>query len=892
MNRTKKIPLRGFAILTLLLGFNAVYASNMDPAKEKTMEQKNIASRQVKIKTIRGRVIDNTGTPLVGVAVVVDGTNTAAITDIDGNWTLETPENATITFSCMGFMSETMSVVGRTTFELTMKEDTQLLDEVVVVGYGTQKKANITGAVTAIDFGKEIEKRSVLNTSAALAGMAPGMTVMQGSGQPGSESTKIKIRGVGSFGSGSSSPLVLVDGVEWDMNNVNPNDISSISVLKDASSTAIYGTRAANGVILITTKNGVESKPRISYSYKGIFQEPYNNLGFVSDYADYMELFNEGCFNAGVPNKFSQTSIDLWKKAKENPNGLNENGVPNYVAYPNTDWFSEIFDLGYSQEHNLSVSGGSKKVKYLISMGYLDNQGIMNRFNLDSSTQKVNFRTNLEADVTKWFTIGTKIYGQLQQYGNANVSNGFSKLYITTPGIWPGNEDGWGKPASSEENPTANNIFAHMAGGTGTKRTWRINGTVFAKIKPYKGVSIEGTFNYSPTFGENHTYSRPVTYWNYVTDQMYSTSSLTNATVNNSFNRSYRASTELLARYDGKINDHSFGAILGYSALMNKSWGWGLKKMGATDWTLNDLSTYETLVDDSSKSMAAWGLRSFFGRLTYSYKDRYMVEANLRVDGSSKFGINNRYGVFPSFSAGWNIHEEPFMSNSRGWLDRLKLRASWGQTGSNAGIGNYAWQATYNTGNVVVNGNPSTGLYIASMSNPNLKWETTTTTDVGIDAAFLNSRLTAEFDYYFRNTTDILFTPSTYLTMGNVSQVPSNLGSMWNQGVELAINWKDTVGQDFYYWAGVNFSFNANKVTSFKGPHVSEWQEGKYVNNIKNVSENWGGPGKLCEGHEIGEHYLQSLYRGNGKGYTGGGVDINAGPVDGKIGRASCRERV
>ena len=834
---------------------------------------------------VHGRVTGADGNPLVGIAVVLDGTTTGTLTDVDGNWTLdvENPEEAVIVFSCVGFSTEAVPLDGRTVLNLTMKENAELLDEVVVVGYGTQKKVNVTGSVTSIDFGKSSEGRPILSTSSALAGMAPGMSVMQGSGQPGSESATIRIRGIGSFTSASCSPLVLVDGVEWSMDNVNPNDIASISILKDASSTAIYGTRAANGVILITTKSGSESKPRISYSYKGIIQEPYNELAWVSDYATYMELFNEGCYNAGTSNQFSQTNIDIWKAAAANPYGLNEYGVPNYVAYPNTEWFSELFQTGYSQEHNLSISGGSKSVKYLVSLGYLDNQGVMNRFNLDSSTQKANFRTNLEADVTKWFTVGTKIYGQFQQYGCANIANGFSKLYQTTPGIYPGSENAWGRPANNDESPNANNIFGHMAGSTGTKHTWRINGSVYAKIRPYKGVSVEGTFNYSPTLSENHTYSRPNGYWNYVTDTRYSESDLAKATVTNSMSRTYRMSTELLARYDETFGDHYVGAIVGYSALMYRNWGWNVQKLGATDWNLTDPSTYETLNNSSSTPLAGWGLRSYFGRVNYAYKDKYMFEANLRADGSSRFGTNTRYGIFPSFSAGWNIHKEDFMSGTSDWLDNLKLRASWGQTGNNQGIGNFAWQATYASGKVTVDGSNATGLYIASMSNINLKWETTTTTDIGIDLGFFRNRLTSKIDYYFKNTTDILFTPSSYLTMGNFTQVPSNLGSMWNQGVEIALNWKDTKGKDFYYWAGVNFSFNKNKVTSFKGNLDKGWKNGKYTNNISDVSENWSSPGKLCEGHAIGEHYVWNLYRGTGKGYTGGGVDVNAGPVDGII---------
>ncbi len=833
---------------------------------------------------VTGKIKGTDGLPVIGVVVTVSGDSSrGAVSDIDGFYEITADSDGSLDFACMGYETLVEPIGGRSVIDVVMKEDSELLEEIVVVGYGTQKKVNLTGSVTSIDFAKHTEGRPVLNTSSALAGLAPGMMVLQGSGQPGSESTTIRIRGVGSFTSSSSSPLVLVDGIEWNMDDVNPNDIASISVLKDASSTAIYGTRAANGVILITTKNGSEHKPRISYSYKGIIQMPYNELSWVSDYAEYMELFNEASDNSQTSRTFSQTNIDIWKAAAADPYGVNEYGVPNYAAYPNTDWFREIFQTGYSQEHNVSVSGGSGKVKYMVTMGYLDNQGVMNRFNLDSSSQKANFRTNLEADVTGWFTLGTKIYGQFQKYGQANISNGFKYLYMTTPGIYPGSENAWGRPANNEESPNANNIFGQMAGSAGKRHTWRVNGTVYAKIRPYKGVSIEGTFNYSPTFTERHTYSRENGYWDYVTDTRYSSSELSKATVNNSLSRSYRMSAELLARYDGMTGEHSYGALAGYSAIQYRTWGWGVQKRGATDWSLTDMSTFSELYNSSSTSENGWGLRSYFGRVNYSFRDRYLFEANIRVDGSSRFGTNNRYGVFPSFSAGWKIHEEEFMANARGWLDNLKLRVSYGYTGNNQGIGNFAWQATYAAGNVVVDGSNATGLYIASMSNINLKWETTATADIGIDAGFFRNRLTAEIGWYHKNTTDILFTPSTYLTMGNFDQVPSNLGAMWNSGIEISLNWRDGIGKDFHYWAGVNFSYNRNKVTSFKGILQKEWIDGKYVNNISDVSENWSSPGKLIEGHPIGEHYMHTRYRGSGKGYTGGAVDINAGPSDGMI---------
>ncbi len=838
--------------------------------------------------TVSGKVTDSDGLSVIG-AVVMASSGEAATTDENGNYSLTVKDlqTATLEFSCLGYGTVTEPVSGRNVVNVTMETDNLMLEETVVVGYGVQKKVNLTGSVSAIDFSGIADNRTIVSTSSALAGLAAGMSVMQGSGQPGQDKATIRIRGNGSFTTGdnldANAPLVLVDGIEWSMDDVNPNDIASISVLKDAASAAIYGTRAANGVILITTKNGVEGKPRISYSYKGILQMPYTEMHFVSDYARYMELLNESCDNVRTSRRFSQSNIDLWREKALDPYGLTEQGVPNYAAYPNTDWFEELFETGYSQEHNLSVSGGTKSVRYMISMGYLDNEGVMGRFGIDSGTRKFNFRTNVEADVTKWFTMGTRIFGQRQEYGLANVESAFGALYMTTPGLYVGDINAWGTPVlEGEESANANNIFRNLYGTGGYNVTTRVNGSVYAKIRPYKGVSIEGTFNYSPSFGERHSYSVPNGTWDYLTNTRKTSTNLADAQVVDRMSRNYNMSSEILARYDNTFGDHTLGVLLGYSATEYQSWGFGTTKKGATDWSLNDASTYSEILSTSSTPRAGWGLRSYFGRINYSYKDKYLFEANLRADGSSKFGSNNRYGYFPSFSAGWKIHEEPFMESTRGWLSSLKLRASWGQAGNNMGIGNYAWQALYEVEEVVVDGEDSKGLFIASLSNADLKWETTATTDIGLDMGFFSDRLTAEVDYYLKRTTDILYIPPIYLTMGQVDGVPANLGAVNNQGIELTVNWRSSIGKNFNYYVGANFAFNKNKVTKFKGPLEKGWTDGKYSNNLADVAANWG-QGKLAEGHPLGEHYLLRVYSGNGKGYQGGAVDPNAGPVDGMI---------
>ena len=273
-----------------------------------------------------------------------------------------------------------------------------------------------------------------------------------------------------------------------------------------------------------------------------------------------MELINESCDNIGTSRIFSQSNIDLWREKSADPYGIGENGVPNFALYPNTDWFDEIFENGYSQEHNLSISGGSEKIRYLLSLGYLDNQGVMGRFGIDSSTQKVNFRTNLEADVTRWFTAGVRLFGQRQEYGLANISGAFNALYQTTPGVYPGSVNAWGRPAlAAEESSNANNIFGMMYGSGGYNNSTRVNGSVYATIRPYKGVSVEATVNYSPTFGERHSYGRENGYWDYTTDTRYSSSDLSNASVSNTTSRNYYLSSEIVRLFGHGISDLGLG---------------------------------------------------------------------------------------------------------------------------------------------------------------------------------------------------------------------------------------------------------------------------------------------------------------------------------------------
>lgn len=830
--------------------------------------------------TVSGKVTDEEGNPLPGTAVLASESGEGTITDGNGDYSISLKKASDLVFEFLGFEPQTVRAEKSRVLNITLRQDATLLEELVVVGYGTQKKANLTGSVATVNFDEKMSSRPVVNASTALTGLSAGVQVQQASGKPGDDSGTIRVRGTGTLN--SNNPLVLVDGIEWNMNHVNTEDIASITVLKDAASAAIYGSRAANGVILVTTKQGT-GKPKINYSMYCSFLEAQNKLSFVSDYARHMELINEGAENMGKGAPFADTTIETWKNAAANPYGLNEYGTPNYMAYPNTNWFDEVVGTGFSHKHNLSVSGSSDRVTYYVSLGYLDTEGIMNKKGLDSGMDQFQFRTNLEVKINKWVKVGTQLNGLKQNKGLANIDNCFEYLGAAIPGIYPGEENKWGVPAAVEESTGAANLFSWL-GRRGYDKQFRGNFTLYGVITPIKGLSIEGKFNYAPYWQDYCTYGFPNGKWNYVTNTRESETSLETASVTMKAYRQNKMNSEVLARYNATFaEDHSLNLLAGFTTSSYKESSFQTSKKGMSDWSLIELSTLSE-VTSSTSSSADWALMSFFGRVNYAYKDKYLFEANVRYDGSSRFAPESRWGLFPSFSAGWNIHKEDFMSGTKDWLSNLKIRASWGKMGNNAS-GNYDWQATYYTDKVVLGGDLATGLHQSKLANTALEWETTTTSNIGIDYGFFSNRLSGEIDLYNKLTTGILYTPSIPMTMGNVTAATENIASVRNRGIELSLSWRDTKG-DFNYSIGGNFAFNANKVLSYKGRLVKEWRydeagNATFYSNWGDVSQSGFG-GYIVEDHMIGEMYMHTPYTGKGN-YAGGTPGLDQGPKDGMI---------
>ncbi|MEZ0483626.1 SusC/RagA family TonB-linked outer membrane protein [Fibrella aquatica] len=834
-------------------------------------------------QTITGTVTDESGKGLPGVSIQIKGTSRGTSSDADGKFQLVVDQNATLVFSFIGYVKQEVAVGNQTTVTVTLAPDAQALSEVVVVGYGTQKKVNLTGSVATIT-AKNIESRPVTNVSSSLAGLAPGVFVRQGSGKPGSDGATIRIRGTGTLN--NSDALVIIDGVQGSMDAVNPNDIESISILKDAASASIYGSLAANGVILITTKKGSPRKTSVTYTGLVSSARPMNLPDFVSDYVRYMRLFNESNRNVGVSEVYSANTIKTWETANLDPNGISPGGFPNYVAYPNTDWASWVFKNEVVQNHNVSVNGGSDKVLYNLSLGYLDNKGVMQ----NTGIKRYQLRANVESKVTKFLTLGMQTFASTQSAGKANTDNAFNFLWQTNPGIYPYYEGKYGFPVAVEEPTTVNNILSYLDGTGGLDRTTRFNTTLYSVLTLAKGLTLEPRVNYQTRFNEGNSFSLPgpAERWDLSTNtQKVQLTPSDQLSTGYSFNRDYLLTLDNVLRYSTTIGrDHDFGALVGYNQFYFRYYDFNASKRGLIDYATTTLGSAGETSNTAGGQEFDRALRSYFGRVNYAYQSKYLLEANLRYDGSSKFATESRWGIFPSFSAGWRISEESFMRGLTDKIQNLKLRASWGKLGNNAS-GDYDYQATYSKVPYSYNGIATTGLVQAKYANPLLQWESTTVTNLGLEGSLFKGRMNVELDVYHKLTDGILTTPPIYLTSGTKAAPTQNTAAVLNKGVELTLGWRDKIGEVDFSVSG-NIARNYNEVTGFRGQLVEGFTTDAagnkvYTSNIGQVSS--GGDTRILEGHSISEYYLLDVYRGNGSSPTNtdGTVNINGGPTDGMI---------
>lgn len=871
----------------LLASVGMASANPFDKGAASSIEPSiTVASPQQTKNTVSGVVEDQFG-PVAGANVVEKGTTNGTITDMDGKFTLEVASNSTLVVSYIGFIEQQVPVNNQKTFTINLKEDSKALEEVVVVGYGTQKKVNLTGSVSSVDFSEQALSRPITNVSNALAGLSAGVQVQQNSGAPGSDGSKIRIRGVGTLN--NADPLVLIDGVEGSMDLVNPQDIESISVLKDAASSSIYGSRAANGVILITTKRGKAGKLSVSYSGRLSYAQPTNLIDQVTDYADYMDWMNESFENIGQPKHFAQTTIDLWREKSKDPNGLNENGVPNYIAYPNTDWQDALFGHGLINDHNVSVNGGTDKLRVLMSAGYLDNPGLVEK----TGIKKYSLRANIEADITKWLTVGTRTFASQEDKEAGNFDNANNFLRQTTPGLFPEWNGAYGFPEAPEESATANSILAFLNAQDGKKQKTNFNTTLFSRISPLKGLSWDFNLNYKRYWEDNQTWTNPYEKVRFSDGKVMSPATDPSEMTTYFFNRAdYSYQIQNILRYNTTIKkDHDLGALVGYEEFYYKQETRNATKKGLIDSNIHTPSSATEMLSVGGGAVDR-ASRSFFGRVNYAYKSKYLFEANLRYDGHSRYHQDNRWGTFPSFSGAWRITEESFMENSKSWLDNLKLRVSYGSVGNNGGVdvGEYEYQSTYGSSRYPFGGKLIAGLASTSIANSILSWETSYMTNVGVDLNALNSRLSFTADAFIKKTEGILFTPSIYLTAGNKGAPRKNIAEMSTKGLEFSLGWKDQIGEVSYSVSG-NFSYTPNKIEKYKGDLKMGYDANdEWVSNIGDVASSSSSVNPIIQGHIKNEYYLKNPYKGSGKGFVADG--INGGPADGMIRTESDMEWV
>ncbi|MEO5683238.1 MAG: TonB-dependent receptor [Chitinophagaceae bacterium] len=838
-------------------------------------------------KTVTGTVLDETGNPVASVSVSVKGSAAGTATDANGKFSVSAATGAVLVISSVNFETTEVTVGKESIVAVNLKSKAGSLNDVVVVGYATQKKANLTGSVSSIS-AADLDSRPVTNVSSALAGLSSGVFVRQGSGRPGADGATIRIRGVGTLN--NSDPLVVIDGIIGSMDAVNPDDIQSMSVLKDAASASIYGSQAANGVILITTKKGSKNKNTVSYNGFLSSTAPGNRIDFVDNYARHMGLINESSTNLGQTIYFPQARIEEWKTAAANPNGLNAIGVPNWLAYPNTNWSDWIFKNKTAQNHNLSVSGGNEKVTYLLSGNYQKNPGVVDQ----TTTERYQFRANIEAKINKVITVGTQTFASLQTFGLANLDNVYTYLSQTTPGLYPYYDGKYGYPTATEENQLANNIQSYLDGTGGRDEQTRINSTLYTVLNLYKGLSFEGKVNYQTRFGERNTHALPINKWDFNTNILRVAATTPDlVSTGYSFNKDYRITLDGVLRYNTKIgSDHEIGALAGYNEFYFNYYDFNASKLGLIDYSISTLGSAGGTANNAGGTQYDRSVRSWFGRINYAYKSKYLLEGNLRYDGSSRFAKENRWGYYPSVSAGWRISEENFFANMKDKIRNLKLRASWGKLGNigqTSGGGNtidYPYQAFYSAVNYSYNGIAAAGLRQGTISNADLQWEITTQTNIGLEATIFRS-LNIELDYYNRLTNGIITNPPIPLVLGTATPPFQNTASIYNRGVELSLGWSKKVGQLDIGLSG-NFAYNTSKVSSYKGKLVEGFTTDAngikvYSTNLGAVSNN-GNPSLIVEDHMAYEFYVQSVYKGNGS-YTNtdGSVNINGGPSTGMI---------
>ena len=742
---------------------------------------------QTLAEIITGRVTTATGEPIPGVNILLKGTTIGMVTDADGRYSLEIPDlNGTLVFSYIGYSTVELPIGGRTNIDVTLIEDAQSLQEVVVVGYGTQKKVNLTGAVASVQ-SEELEKRTVPRASLALQGQMSGISVRQGSGNPGRNSATLTIRGPGTFSGAGNSPLVLIDMIEGSIDDVDPNDIASVSILKDAASAAIFGSKAANGVILIETKKGFSGKPVFSYNAYVAKHEPTMIPEMVNSW-EYADAVNQAAENIGQQRRYTDEEIQKFKDGTD-------------PAYPNFDHIGYLFGSGRGLEtkHDISMRGGTELSQYMFSFGYYDQQGIIKKNNAD----RYNIRLNLDSKLHEKLMFSVKLAGmrtgstEPSAPYSAGIGGIISGAMRNSNAIHGPTPDGfWGRNETLHPEADLNSkSFVNNEGFnlySNANMIWDIT----------KELKISGQVGYTHNSSQYKAFiaTYPIT----------PTYAITLNSLNTLWGQSSALTLQSFIEYNKKVGDHAFKILGGTSGQSYFSRNISAFRDALPNNEIYEIDAGATVRGRQGGSAARNTLASYFGRLNYNFREKYLFEANFRYDGSSRFPEENRWGLFPSFSAGWRVSEESFFKNADTFISDLKLRASWGELG-NQSIGNYPYQEllalgiNYPFGNLL-----AAGTAVTTIPNKDITWETTRIVGAGIDLALFEDKLTLTADYFKKTTFDILYNVSVSDMLG-ASPSPTNAGTVENKGWDFDLKYRNRVG-DFSYGVSAIFSVVHNKV--------------------------------------------------------------------------------
>lgn len=832
--------------------------------------------------TVKGVVTDDTDMTVIGATVIVEGNpQQGTVTDIDGNYVLSNvPSNASLVFSYVGYKTQTIAVNGRNTINVVMSSDTELLDELVVVGFGTQKKINLTGAVSTVG-AEEIAARPVNSVVDALQGTVPGMNFAVGSqGGALSSSKSINIRGIGTIGAGSSvTPLVLIDGMEGDMNALNPQDIENISILKDASASSIYGSRAAGGVILITTKSGKEGKAVINYNNSFRFNSPLN-MPTQMDSHTWAMYMNEASINSGNGVWFNEAKLDQIKKAQNDPSlptmFPNNNSRwevwdnPPILPVGNTDWFKEHFGNSFTHEHNFSVNGGTESIKYYFSANYLSQEGILRHG--DESKERYAVTGKINAKLTDWLTMTYNSRFTRTDFQNpSHIATDGGLFYHNNARYWPivpvKDPNGYYVPESR---------VGVLKDGGRYKTQSDINSQQLSfQATPLEGWLINAELNYRIENRNEHT-DWLTTYAYDVNENPYVAFNNTSGVREYNYKSNY-FNPNIFTEYSRSFGSHNMKVMGGFQS----EWMRPRNFTAIRDGVLSGLPTLDTTSSNPRVGGAynKWTTAGFFGRVNYDYLSRYMFEANLRYDGSSRFLRDNRWNLFPSFSAGWNVGHEEFWENLSSTINTFKLRASWGELGNQ---NTDSWYPFYST----IGYNPNNSHWLVNGEKPNtasqpglvsslLTWEKSRTWEIGLDWGALNNRLTGSFGYFQR---------STYDMVGPAQELPDILGAaeprvnnldMTSKGWDLQISWRDIIN-DFSYGATLILSDNIVVIDKYpnESKNLSYYYDGAKLGDI------WGYTtvGIANSESEMNNHLANTNQSALGSNWTAGDImykDLN-----------------